>query len=464
MKPNSKKDIIYICWFRRNLRIHDNPLLMQASKVADNLIPLYILDPCQITPKLMSPNRLGFLLESLEDLDNSLNENYGQRLFTTFGSPLQIFKNLIFHIRGFLGFKGKLIIGLEKDYQPYEKVRDTTITQWAKSSKVRMQYATTQTLWNLDLLGKLNNYKSCESMAEFKEFIEKIDEPAKDLEKPMFLPPPLNELFIGKSVRNNITNYFGRVQFFDYTPTFGQLGMGYTKQQYSSVFQGGESVSLERLSVYLRNVQNLKRFNKNSENPTKTNPSSSTQSPYLSLGCLSVRKFYHELKSTKRFFKESESESEEIKNITTKKNKNVENLLNSLHWREYHYMIGCFTQNFDQMYDNPISKLTDCWDYNPVYIKAWTEGKTGYPIIDAIMNQLNKEGWTHKFNRHVIACFLTRGSLWQTWEVGLNHFQKHLIDYDWSINTANWIWLSNVEFSKVYFDVRITSYTTRSLF
>jgi cryptochrome len=436
---------------------------MQASKIADKLIPLYILDPCQVTPKLMSPNRLGFLLESLEDLDNSLNENYLQRLFITFGSPLQIFKNMVHHIRGFMGFKGKIVIGLEKDYQPYEKVRDTTITQWAKCENVRLQFATTQTLWNLDRLGKLNNYKSCESMTEFKEFISKLDEPSKDLDTPVFLPPPPNELFIGKVLGNSITNYFGKVQFFDHTPSFGQLGMGFQKNEYSSVFEGGEKVSLKRLSVYLRNVQNLKRFNKNCENPTKTNPSSSTQSPYLALGCLSVRKFYYSLKATQRFFKESESESEEVQKVVEKKNESLDSLINSLYWREYHYMIGCYTQNFDQMYDNPISKLTDCWDYNPTYIKAWTEGKTGYPIIDAVMNQLKREGWTHKFNRHVIACFLTRGSLWQTWEVGLNHFQKQLIDFDWSINTANWIWLSNVQFSKKYFDVRLTSFTIPSI-
>lgn len=463
MKKQASQKLLYICWFRRNLRVHDNVLLTQANKVADLLIPLYILDPCKVTPKIMSPNRLGFLLESLEDLDNSLSENYFQRLFITFGSPIQILKNMIHHIRGFMNFTGKIVLGIEKDYQPYEKIRDSTITQWAKSSNIRLQFATTQTLWNLDVLGKLNDYKSCKSMTEFKQLIAKIDEPVKDLEPPVYLPPPPKELFIGKVIGNEITNYFGRVQFFDHTPSFGQLGMGYEKHEFSSVFEGGETVSMKRLTVYLRNVQNLKRFNKNTENPTKTNPSTSTQSPYLALGCLSVRKFYHMLRGASRFFESSESEHEDKDKQKSKKASHeiIEKMISSLYWREYNYMIGCFTQNFDQMYDNPISKLTDCWDYNPTYIKAWTEGKTGYPVIDAVMSQLRREGWTHKFNRHIVACFLTRGSLWQTWEVGLNHFQKHLIDFDWSINTANWIWLSNVEFSKKYFDVSVTSSTTR---
>ena len=299
----------------------------------------------------MSPNRLGFLLESLEDLDNSFSEKYFQRLFITFGSPLEVLKNIVNHIRGFVGFKGNIIVGLEKDYQPYEKIRDTTINQWAKSSGIHLQSATTQTLWNLDIIGKLNDYKSCKSIDEFKSLIKKINEPGMDIKEPEFLPPPLKELFMGKIIGNDITNYFGRVQFFDHTPTFGQLGMGFEKQDFSSVFRGGETVSLERLSLFLQNIKNLVRYNKNSENPTKINPISSTQSPYLALGCLSVRRFFHSLQSLKNNFLKLKPENDQEKILNEKNLKSIENLINSLYWREYFYMTGCFTPNFDQMYD-----------------------------------------------------------------------------------------------------------------
>ena len=48
------------------------------------------------------------------------------------------------------------------------------------------------------------------------------------------------------------------------------------------------------------------------------------------------------------------------------------------------------------------------------------QGKTGYPFIDAIMTQLRDEGWIHHLARHAVACFLTRGDLWQSWEDGMN--------------------------------------------
>ena len=49
---------------------------------------------------------------------------------------------------------------------------------------------------------------------------------------------------------------------------------------------------------------------------------------------------------------------------------------------------------------------------------AWEEGRTGYPYIDAIMTQLKMEGWIHHLARHSVACFLTRGDLYQSWEAG----------------------------------------------
>jgi deoxyribodipyrimidine photolyase len=62
------------------------------------------------------------------------------------------------------------------------------------------------------------------------------------------------------------------------------------------------------------------------------------------------------------------------------------------------------------------------WDDNPAYVKAWKEGQTGYPWIDAAMTQLRREGWLHHLARHAVACFLTRGDLYQSWEVGAKIF------------------------------------------
>ena len=82
------------------------------------------------------------------------------------------------------------------------------------------------------------------------------------------------------------------------------------------------------------------------------------------------------------------------------------------------------------------------WDDDPELLAAWKESRTGYPFIDAIMTQLRETGWIHHLARHSVACFLTRGDLWQSWEKGAAVFEEHLIDADWSINNFNWQWLS----------------------
>lgn len=56
------------------------------------------------------------------------------------------------------------------------------------------------------------------------------------------------------------------------------------------------------------------------------------------------------------------------------------------------------------------------WMRDDEMVARWKEGRTGYPFIDAIMTQLRVEGWIHHLARHAVACFLTRGDLWQHWE------------------------------------------------
>ena len=80
------------------------------------------------------------------------------------------------------------------------------------------------------------------------------------------------------------------------------------------------------------------------------------------------------------------------------------------------------------MAGNPISRQIPWDDVNePIVkarLKAWSEGQTGFPFIDAIIAQLRSEGWIHHLARHMVACFLTRGDLWISWEEGAKIFDS----------------------------------------
>merc|ERR1719230_501706 len=94
------------------------------------------------------------------------------------------------------------------------------------------------------------------------------------------------------------------------------------------------------------------------------------------------------------------------------------------------------------------------WGEDAEMLAAWEEGRTGYPFIDALMRQLRETGWMHHLGRHAVACFLTRGDLWQSWTRGRDVFDKLLLDADWSLNNGNWLWLAGVApFSAPYFRV-----------
>ena len=169
-------------------------------------------------------------------------------------------------------------------------------------------------------------------------------------------------------------------------------------------------------------------------------------------GCVSPRRFYHEL-------------SKVYSNFTTGTlSKPPVSLHGQLMWREYNNLMGYTTPNFDKMVDNPVARQIP-WDDDPMLLQAWKDGRTGYPFIDAIMIQLKETGWVHHLARHAVACFLTRGDLWQSWEEGAAIFEEELIDADWSLNNFNWqvcMFLRLEYFRNTHMFVSATSFNTVS--
>lgn len=113
--------------------------------------------------------------------------------------------------------------------------------------------------------------------------------------------------------------------------------------------------------------------------------------------------------------------------------------LNELIWREFYRHLlfhfpdlikgGDFNEKYKQL----------PWPNDKAKLDAWQQGKTGYPIVDAAMNQLNQTGWMHNRLRMIVASFLTKHLL-VDWRLGEEYFAKRLIDYDFSANNGGWQW------------------------
>jgi deoxyribodipyrimidine photo-lyase len=83
----------------------------------------------------------------------------------------------------------------------------------------------------------------------------------------------------------------------------------------------------------------------------------------------------------------------------------------------------------------------DVWATNEGHLHAWKEGRTGYPIVDAGMRQLRREGWMHNRARLIVGSFLTR-DLYLDWRAGARHFLEWLVDGDIANNQLNWQWVA----------------------
>jgi len=416
MIPKSKNPDNVIFWFRRGLRVHDNPGFLEACRLGKVVYPVYILDPDLANPDIFGVNRYSFMLESLKDLHESL-QKIGSRLYVITGNPKielpQLFKKwnvtqLIF----------------ERDPEPYYVELDKHICSVSKTERIKVSIHSSNTLFPHDKYHAACNGNLPGTYAMFCKIYETFKAPDVPHESPTAdMTPSIPEEDVSNSAYD--------------VPSL--TDMGYSELSTPLEFPGGESEGLRRLTeTVISRKEWVMRFEKPNTSPNSLEPSTTVLSPYISFGCVSVKKFYHEVQNII-----STNASHTLPPVS---------LHGQLLWREFFILTASSTPNFDAMEGNE-KCIQIPWDRDQERVAAWKEGRTGYPFIDAIMTQLRVQGWIHHLARHSVACFLTRGDLWQHWEEGVKVFDLYLLDSDWCLNNANWQWLSASNFFYQYFRV-----------
>ncbi|KAJ1429111.1 Rossmann-like alpha/beta/alpha sandwich fold [Sesbania bispinosa] len=416
-----------LIWFRKGLRIHDNPALEFASRGASHLYPVFVIDPHYMKPdpNAFSPgssraglNRINFLLQSLVDLDLNLKK-LGSRLLILKGDPGEV---LIQCLKEWNVTK----LCFEYDTEPYYQALDVKVKNFAVAAGIEVYSPVSHTLFNpMDIIQK-NGGKPPLS---YQSFVKLAGEPPSPLSTKHSSLPPVGHL--GSCDISEV-------------PTLKDLGYEDTKQDEFSPFKGGESEALKRLADCMKDKKWVANFEKPKGNPAAfLRPATTVLSPYLKFGCLSSRYFYHCI--------------QDVYKSAPKHTSPPVSLLGQLLWRDFFYTAAFGTPNFDRMEGNRICKQIP-WKDDDKLLEAWRDSRTGFPWIDAIMVQLRQCGWMHHLARHSVACFLTRGDLFIHWEKGRDVFERLLIDSDWAINNGNWMWLSCSSFFYQY--NRIYSPTT----
>ncbi|GFT22944.1 cryptochrome-1 [Nephila pilipes] len=411
-----------IHWFRKCLRLHDNPALVEAVKKGGHFWPIFILDPWFVKNMRVGPNRWRFLMQSLNDLDESLKQ-FNSRLFVIRGKPTEVFPDIV--------KKWKIeLLTFESDTEPYAKARDEEIENLMKTLNVEIKKFCTNTLYNSEQIISYNGKVPLTYQA-FANTADKIGLPSK----PVSSIKLLKELIAEKNLKTPIENDY-EIKY--RVPTLKELNVDESELN-PCLYPGGETEALKRLELVTSKEDYICKFEKPNTSPNSLQPSTTVLSPYMKFGCLSARTFYYKvrevyLKSKKGYTKPPVS------------------LHGQLFWREFFYTVGSATPKFDQMVGNPVCTQIP-WIENDTFLQAWANARTGFPFIDAIMTQLRKEGWVHHLARHAVACFLTRGDLWVSWEYGMKVFEELLLDADWSLNAGNWMWLSCSAFFHQYYRV-----------
>jgi len=402
-------------WFRKGLRLSDNPALLRGIRRCETFRCIFILDPWFAGSSNVGTNKWRFLLQCLEDLDSSLRK-LNSRLFVIRGQPADVLPNL---------FKqwGTTYFTFEEDPEPFGRVRDQNIVAMCKEMNIAVTHEHSHTLYNLDKIIERNNNKAPLTYKQFQRVIEGMEPPPKPV-------PTLTLQMLGSAVTPLTDDHDEKYG----VPTLEELGFDCENLK-PPVWSGGETEALGRLERHLERKAWVASFGRPKMTPQSLLASQTGLSPYLRFGCLSTRLFYHALSDLYRKIKKCDPPL---------------SLHGQLLWREFFYCAATKNPNFDKMSGNPICVQIP-WDNNNEALAKWANAHTGFPWIDAIMTQLREEGWIHHLARHAVACFLTRGDLWVSWEEGLKVFDELLLDADWSVNAGTWLWLSCSSFFQQFF-------------
>jgi deoxyribodipyrimidine photo-lyase len=138
-------------------------------------------------------------------------------------------------------------------------------------------------------------------------------------------------------------------------------------------------------------------------------------SAYIKFGCVSIREVYHGIKKQFGLY---------------------HGILRELIWREFFaHVLFAYPEVVGQSYQTKYRGIK--WHESSMDLKRWKDGRTGFPIVDACMRQLNQTGYMHNRGRMTVASFLIK-TLLMDWRLGEAYFAQRLTDYDLASNNGNW--------------------------
>lgn len=386
----------HLVWFRRDLRLHDNLALAAACRDRSaQVLALFISTPAQWAAHDMSPRQAALMNAQLNALQIALAEK---------GIPL-----LFREVDDFAASVGVVAEVCQQhdvshlfynyQYEVNERQRDAAVER-ALSQVVCEGFDDSVILPPGAVM--TGNHEMYKVFTPFKNaWLKRLKE-----EMPACVATPQRR--DGGAMSCGITPLTLTIPQQDFDPT---------------LFPAGEKAAIAQLRQFCQ--QTVERYEQLRDFPALDGTSRLSAS--LATGGLSPRQCLHRLLAEQPQAVDGGAGSV---------------WLNELIWREFYRHLITFYPRLCQ--HRPFIHWTDRvqWKRNAAHFQAWREGKTGYPIVDAAMRQLNATGWMHNRLRMITASFLVKDLLID-WREGERYFMSQLIDGDLAANNGGWQWAAS---------------------
>ncbi|MBD2766721.1 deoxyribodipyrimidine photo-lyase [Hymenobacter sp. BT664] len=372
---------ICLFWHRRDLRFHDNAGLAAALASQLPVVPLFIYDR-DILDHL--PNkadaRLTFIFDEVERLARA-TEAAGGTFLARYGKPLEVLAALLqeFDVAA---------VYTNEDYEPYATARDTAVGQLLHQHGVDFRRYKDQVIFAKDEIMTKSGTVPKVFGAYHKSFLAKLTD---DLLQPY------------GSARDFTARHLHRLDPEKAGPRPTLASMGFERRE-----QYVPTADLPDQDV-------VRNYHKTRNTPALQNGTTRI-SVQLRFGTLSVRQVMQQAKA-----------------LNPK-------LLAEIIWRDFFMMLlWHYPNTASEAYDPKMRNVP--YRNNEDEYRAWCEGRTGYPLVDAGMRELNQTGYLPNRVRMTVAGFLVK-HLFIDWRWGEKYFADQLLDYELANNVGNWQWMA----------------------
>ncbi|MET9389778.1 deoxyribodipyrimidine photo-lyase [Streptomyces sp. NPDC006624] len=375
---------VAVVLFTSDLRVHDHPPLRAALAAADEVVPLFVRDPAVRAAGFDVPNRAAFLADCLADLDASLRRR-GGRLVVRSGPVAR-------EVRAVAAACGAGEVHLAAGITGYAHRREERLREELGADGVALRVHDTVT--TAVAPGAVTPAGS-DHFSVFTPYFRRWSQQS-----------PRDPLPAPRTVR---VPDAARGEELPARPDAEGVS--------PDLPPGGETAGRERFSAWA--AAGLSGYADRHDD--LAGDATSRLSPYLHFGALSPVELVHRARE--------------------KGGPGAEAFVRQLCWRDFHHQVLAARPDASV---RDYRTREDRWrgeDEAAEDIAAWREGRTGYPMVDAGMRQLRREGWMHNRARLLVASFLTK-TLYVDWRIGARHFLDLLVDGDIVNNQLNWQWVA----------------------